>query len=146
MGSRVGGRTLGKRLQKQRVVFLRRKTRHAAKQKIVLSEALPSPPLLARGLRASIVVGWNAVRDDATPSHPVKAFQAKRYFLADGDGNDPTVECVTLNPPHPSFNLALRQVVDRMQMRSMLEKQKRWQSVTKHVQMGVDNIRTTISE
>src|SRR5258708_27206204 len=146
MSVRIGSRTLGERSQKQGVIFLWSKACHADKKNIVLSEAFPCPPFLAWSLRPSIAIRWNAVRNDAAPLNSIKVFYAESYFLRDGDRNNSVVEGVMLKPAEPRFNLALGQVVDRMQERNFLAQEQERQCGSKNKQMVMDNVRPAFFE
>src|SRR6266404_2212730 len=146
MRLRIGSWALSKRFQQQRVVFLRSKTCHANKKNVFLAETGPRPPLFPRCLWRGIEASRNAVRNHAAPLNSVKALHACCYFLRDCYRYNSVVECVALNPARPGFNLALGEVVDRVQYRRAFQKQQKWQRVPKHVQMGVNNVGLVVFE
>jgi len=108
MGVRIGSGTLGESFEEHGVVFLWSKTSYADEQKIVVAEALSCSPILPRGLRPSIAVRRNTVRDHATFLNSVQALNAERYFCRDADRYDSVFERITLNKAGPRLNLALR--------------------------------------
>src|SRR6267154_4547952 len=115
MGVGIRSGTLGERSQEQRVVLLSSETCHADEQNMTVCEALSCTPFSPWGLRTSIAIHWNTVRDYVALLNPVKAREAGGYLFRNGNGDDAVVECIALNPARPGFNLALRHVVDGMQ-------------------------------
>src|SRR5437879_4550456 len=123
MRPRIGSGALGKRFQEQRVVFLRSKTCHANKKNVFLAETGPRPPLSPRRLWRGIESSRNAVRNHTALLNSVKALHAYCYFLRDCYRYNSVVQCVALDPARPRFNLALGEVVDRVQYRGTFQKQ-----------------------
>lgn len=146
MGFPIECGTLGECFEEQRMVLLRRKPRHANKQDIVVMETFSGPPLRAWEPWMSIMIRGNAVWNYAAPWDPVEPLYAARYFLRHGHRNYAAAECVLLNPAASGFNLALRQVVNGVQMRCMIEEHHEWQRIAKHVQVCVDHIRVAVLE
>jgi hypothetical protein len=72
--------------------------------------------------------------------------QAECHFLGNGDGDNSVVEGEPLNASCSRFDLAFRQIVDRVHHRCGLEKQQGWQGIPKHLQMRVDNIRVMLPQ
>src|SRR6266581_2428815 len=76
----------------------------------------------------------------------IEAPQTDCYFFRNGDGDNSAVECVTLKPAEPKFNLAFRQVMNRVQQRNLVEREQKRQCISKDVQMSVDNVRPALFE
>jgi hypothetical protein len=76
----------------------------------------------------------------------IEPLYADCYFFRDRDGDNAMLECVTLQPPEPGLNLALGQIVDRVQYRNLVKRKQQGQCISKNVQMSVDNIRPTFFE
>lgn len=128
------------------MVLLGSEARYASKENFVFMEALVSPPLAPADTRVSVVISRYAVWNHATLLNPIKALQAERHLLRNSYRNDSAVQSTALSQPDSRSDLTLGQIVNRVQPRDALEKQQGWQSIRKHVQMGVDDVRAMMAQ
>src|SRR5579859_1700925 len=93
-----------------------------------------------------VIAGGNSVGNDAARFNAVQRFQTVCNFVGNGDRDDAVVKSVALDTSRARFDFAFGEVVYRVQRRHALEQEQRGQSVTKHVQVAMDNFGTESPE
>src|SRR5258708_8394147 len=128
------------------MILLRRESRDAYKQDVLLRKSLFGAPCLARSLRRCVEIGRDTVPDHARIPDSIQPLQTNGDLPRDSHRDNASPVSKPLQPASARFDFAFRDVVHRMHHQARLDIHQRWKRVTPHVDVSVDDIRPKLLE